>query len=211
MSETSNLLGSGSSGPLTRFQIAARLIAISVPVIGAIPTAFTVYQSWKHGVPYSEVSHRLAQYDLWMKNGSCKIDYREINAQKGAKVSIGACAQTGDISIKLAYASGQAKFEWIAFESLHKSAGLLDALIPAAHAAEPPSTTERLRVAQAGAPGGQVMCQSMEAGKIVRIVGEAGKCFRETIHPFQGRLEKREEIDCAKACPTGVTPPGKKS
>ncbi|HRD75298.1 MAG TPA: hypothetical protein PK264_05080 [Hyphomicrobiaceae bacterium] len=211
MSEASNLFGSTAGGPLTRFQLAARAIAISVPVLGAIPTGMNLYQSWKHGVPYSEVSHRLAQYDLWMKNGSCNINYREVNAQKGAKVMIGACPTTGDISIKLAYASGQAKYEWIAFDTLHKTAGLLDAILPAAHAEEPKGASERLKVAQAaGAPGAEVKCQVMAAGKMIRIVGEGSKCFRETIHPFQGKLEKREEIECAKACPVDPTAPVKK-
>ena len=39
-----------------------------VSVAAAIPTAQNLYYSWTHGIPFNEVSHRLTQYDLWMKN-----------------------------------------------------------------------------------------------------------------------------------------------
>ena len=41
-----------------------RVIAIGVPVAGAIPTGVNLYHSFKHGIPYAQVSHRLEQYDF---------------------------------------------------------------------------------------------------------------------------------------------------
>lgn len=198
---TNGLLGAG--GGLSRAQLIARVIAIGVPVAGAVPTGINVYQSWKHGIPYSEVSHRLSQYDLWVKNAHCKIDYKELNASKGAKVQVGACSSTGDISIKIALATGQAKFEWLAFDQLQRAStsSLLDALVGTAHAAGVPADPSRPTFLRTQGPGAQVKCMEILHGKAVRVVEEAGKCYRETINPIQGKLEKREEVDCAKACP----------
>lgn len=198
---TNALLGSG--GGLSKAQLIARVIAIGVPVAGAVPTGINLYQSWKHGIPYSEVSHRLRQYDLWVKNAHCRIDYKELPASKGAKVQVGACSSTGDISIKIALATGQAKFEWLAFDQLQRATttGLIDALIGPAHAAGAQPVAGTPPILRTQAPGAQVKCMEILHGKAVRVVEEAGKCYREVINPIQGKLEKREEVDCAKACP----------
>ena len=193
----------GAGGGLSRAQLIARVIAIGVPVAGAVPTGINLYQSWKHGIPYSEVSHRLHQYDLWVKNAHCKIDYKELNASKGAKIQVGACSTTGDISIKIALATGQAKFEWLAFDQLQRAttSSLLDAFVGSAHAMALPGDPSRPAFHRTQVPGAQVKCMDTLQGKAVRVVEEAGKCYRETINPIQGKLEKREEVDCAKACP----------
>lgn len=205
MANSDNLSGLvGTVGGLTRAQLIARVIAVGVPVAGAVPTGMNLYQSWKHGIPYSEVSHRLSQYDLWVRNAHCKIDYKELNASKGAKVQVGACSDTGDISIKIALPNGPAKFEWLAFDQLQKAgtASLLDGLLGSAHAAgAPPAPAADALLHRAQAAGPQVMCQEIAHGKVVRVVSEAGKCFRETINAMQGKLEKRDEVPCANACP----------
>lgn len=173
-----------------------------VPVLGALPTAWTLYQSYSTGIPYSQVSHRLAQYDLWIKNSDCRIDYREITAAKGTKISVGACSSTGDVSIKVAQASGQPRIEWIPFDQITKPLALLDFVVATAHAEGRPLTQQadgRFVVAQAEA---KVVCQGWEGRtKIVRIVNEGSKCVRETILPIQGKVEKREDVPCNTACP----------
>jgi hypothetical protein len=185
--------------PLYQFVRAAMFI---VPVLGAMPTAWTLYQSYSTGIPYSQVSHRLAQYDLWVKNGGCRIDYREITAAKGTKISVGACPDTGDVSIKVAQATGQPRIEWIPFNQITKPLALLDWAIGVAHAEGRPVTQQadgRIVVAQAEA---KVVCQGWEGRtKIVRIVNEGAKCVRETILPIQGKVEKREDVPCNTACP----------
>ena len=66
-------------GPLARPLLIARAIAICAAVAGAVPTAINFYHSWAHGIPYSQVAHRLSQYDLWVKNFDCQVDYRALN------------------------------------------------------------------------------------------------------------------------------------
>jgi hypothetical protein len=41
---------------------AVRLAVFAISVAAAVPTARNLYYSWHEGVPFSQVSHRLAQY-----------------------------------------------------------------------------------------------------------------------------------------------------
>ncbi|MDX2159422.1 MAG: hypothetical protein SFW09_23190 [Hyphomicrobiaceae bacterium] len=125
-------------GPLSKTLLAARAIAIAAAVGGAIPTAMTVYQSWAHGIPYNEVTHRLKQYDIWVRNFECKIDYRALTTAQGTRVDAGACGKTGDIAIKVTAPNGKAAYEWIAFAQLQKQgqASLWPHLVGAAMAAD---------------------------------------------------------------------------
>ena len=219
-------------GPLARPLFLARMLAITVAVMGAIPTGYNYYMSWQHGIPYNEVSHRLAQYDLWVKNFECKIDYRTVGAGQGMKIDVGACPTTKDIALKVTTPSGKASYEWIAFEQLEKStktASVMSLFVTEALADEAPkgdlkptfsppsarqvpqtgtplvsrSASGAIQFAQAAtpAPGLQVVCQAMpEKGKIIRIVNEGGKCFREHFSAFQGKVDKREEVQCNTSC-----------
>lgn len=196
-----------------------RAAVLAVSVAAAVPTAHNLYYSWTNGIPYAQVPHRLAQYDLWMKNFDCKIDYRQISTQSGTKVDAGACAKSGDIAIKISGASGLSAYEWIAFNDLQKPSkvSLLDLLIPPAEASETPAAPASASAAPAAAmapsastlPGAfktaqagmQVMCQEKGKGdRLIRIVQEAGKCYRETVSMMKGALEKREEVPCTTTC-----------
>jgi hypothetical protein len=68
-----------------------------------------------------------------------------------------------------------------------------------------PSAGTVVQFAQATGGGQmQVVCQVMsEKGKVVRIVNEGGKCFRENVNAFQGKVEKREEVQCNTPCTGG--------
>lgn len=188
-------------GPLSKTLLVARVVAITAAVGGAIPTAMTVYNSVAHGIPYTEVSHRLAQYDLWVRNFDCKIDYRALTTAQGTRVDAGACGKTGDVAIKVTAQSGKAAYEWIAQEKLQKAgqASLWDLFGGTAHAqaATPPPA------GGAAAPSGgmAVLCQDMPAkGTLLRVVQEGPKCFRERVSLFKGSLEKREEVACTTKC-----------
>lgn len=199
-------------GPLARPLLLARIIAISAAVAGAIPTGMNFYQSWMHGIPYSQVSHRLAQSDLWGKNFECKIDYNVISTGAGTKVDVGACPKSGDILVRVTAATGKAAYEWIPAERLQQAgmaaaAGVMSLFVSPAVADELPAkilprasaAPRRIELAQASL---QVVCQSMQGkSQIIRIVNEGGKCYRETFSPIVGRVEKREEVPCNTACP----------
>ena len=195
----------GNIGAPSRAMKIARAIAIAVPVIGASPTAYNLYQSYQHGIPYSDVAYRLAQHDLWVKNFDCKIDYKALTTAQGTRVDVGACPKTGDISIKVTADSGQASYEWLGYDKLRlpaKRTSLMDWVIAPAIAEEAPQgaapKSGAFRVAQATM---EVVCQTMaDKTRIIRIVREAGKCFREHFSPFQGKVEKREEVACTTQC-----------
>ena len=199
-------------GPLARPLLLARIIAISAAVAGAVPTATNFYHSWKHDIPYSQVSHRLTQYDLWVKNFECKIDYKAISTAQGTKVDVGACPKSGDIAIKLTASNGKAAYEWIAAANLQKSSmaaasAVLSLIVSPAVAEELPKAgdaaiaaqTRNIQLSQSSI---QIVCQAMPTkAQIIRIINEGGKCFRETVSPFAGKVDKREEVPCNTACP----------
>lgn len=219
---------SGGSGPLSKTFLFARVAAIGAAIAGAFPTGMNLYQSWTHGIPYTEVSHRLAQHDLWIKNFECKIDYRALNTGQGTRVDVGACPKSGDIAIKISAQNGKATYEWIPFEKLQKASASLwpvnqlfgDLLIATAQAQQGSAPTPSApaspiasassaaapRLAQA-ASGMQVVCEALPSKtQLIRIVNDAGKCFRETISPYQGKVEKREEVPCTTTCKPGAAP-----
>ena len=185
-----------------------RAAVLAVSVAAAVPTAQNLYYAWKNDVPFNQVQHRLSQAVLWEKNYDCKIDYRALSTAASNKVEVGACPKTGDISIRVSGPKNQVNYEWIAYDQLPKptatqAAGLWGFIITPALAEElakpaAASSAQPIQVAQAGM---DVMCQAKQKDTIVRIVKDAGKCFRETVSLFKGSVEKREEVPCDKACP----------
>lgn len=191
---------------------------LAVSVAAAIPTAQNLYYSWAHGIPFSEVSHRLQQYDLWMKNLECKVEYRALTTASGSKVDVGACQKTGDIAIKVSGPSGRQAYEWIAFEELQKAptvaGGFIDLLVSPAYAEAagklPAAGTPEAAGAQQkpAAPEGsfrlaqgmEVLCTKRQGDKIVRVIKEGAKCFKEVVSPLKGSVQSRSEVACNAGC-----------
>jgi hypothetical protein len=202
MTDVSEPRGSskGLFGPITPFLKTAALI---VTIVGAIPTAITAYHAWQYKIPFSKVSHRLQQYEIWERNIDCKVEYKALSTAQGTKVDVGACAKTGDISLKVSSADGKATYEWISYNQLQKPgeqqpSGILDLLVGVANAQSP---DRPVRLAQAAM---EVVCQSLVSKKeLVRVVKEGGKCFRETMSPLRGTIDKREEVPCDTKCTAG--------
>lgn len=176
--------------------------ALGITVFGAIPTAVTAYHAWQYKVPFSQVSHRLAQYAIWERNIDCSVDYKALSTARGTRVDVGACPKTRDISLKVSDPDGAATYEWIAYNQLRKPgeappSGVLDLLLGVANAE---GLGGHVRIAQEGL---EVVCQSLlSRQELVRVVKEAGKCFRETMSPVRGTVDKREEVPCDTQCPT---------
>lgn len=176
-----------------------KVFGLAITIVGAIPTAITLYHAWKYDIPFSQVSHRLTQYDLWVKNIDCTVDYKALNTAGGTKVDVGACPNTGDISIKISSDDGKSTYEWIAYNQLQKPGekpptSFIDLIVGAARA---DVLGPRVRLAQSGM---QVMCQSIEGQHVIRVVKEDGKCYREKVSPFRNAVEKREEVPCDTTC-----------
>jgi len=185
---------------------AIKVAVLLVSIAAAIPTAKNLYYSWLHGIPFAEVPHRLAQYDLWMKNLEYKVQYRALLIANGNKVDAGACPKTGDIAIKITGEGGRAAYEWIAFDQLQKpatqTAGVLHLLITPASAA---GIAQLRSMAGTGSPqlaqaGMEVLCQARQGQKIIRIIKDGDKCYREIVLPLKGAVEKTEEVACSTRC-----------
>jgi hypothetical protein len=190
-------------GPLSKFTPLLKTVVLIVTALGAIPTAVTAYYAWHYKVPFAQVSHRLAQYDILVRNIDCPIDYKALSTTEGTRVDVGACPTTRDISLKVSSPDGGATYEWIAYNQLRKPgesppAGLLDLLFGIAYA---DSRGAPVQLAQAAM---QVVCQSIVGPtELVRVVKEGGKCYRETVSPVRGTVDKREEVPCDTQCRPG--------
>lgn len=189
-------------GPVNRFVPFLKTAALVVTIVGAIPTAITAYHAWQYKVPFTQVSHRLAQYEIWERNIDCQIDYKALSTSQGTKVDAGACAATGDISLKVSTPDGKSTYEWIAYNQLQKPgaeapSGLLDLLIGSARADETAARGGGLQLAQSL----EVVCQSLVSKtQLVRVVREDGKCYREVLSPVRGSVDKRDEVPCETKC-----------
>lgn len=177
-----------------------KTVALVVTIVGAIPTAITAYHAWQYKVPFTKVPHRLAQYDLWMKNLDCQIEYKALNTAQGTKLDVGACPSTGDIAIRIESTDGKTTYEWIAYNELQKPGeepptNLIDLFIGVARADT--GSPQSVRMAQ----GMEVVCQSLVTkNQLVRVVREGDKCFREELSPMRGSIDKREEVPCDTQC-----------
>ncbi len=134
-------------GPVRRFVPLLKTMALVVTIVGAVPTAITAYHAWQYKVPFTQVSHRLAQYEIWERNIDCKIDYKALSTSQGTKVDAGACPSTRDISLKVSTDDGKATYEWIAYNQLQKPgeaqpSGFLD-LIDRQRARRPDRSAQR--------------------------------------------------------------------
>ncbi len=194
---------------LSTWQIIVRVVAIGIPILGAVPTAYTLYQSYQHDIPYDQVSYRLAQYELWVKNLDCQIEYQALNTGQDTRVDVGACPKTGDIAIKVSSQDGNANYQWIPYDEINgrkRASAMLDWAIASAHAAEAPSqqssssSQKSFRVADTGMT---VVCQKLtdkKKGKLLRIVKEGDKCYKESFSLFKGAVDDRVEVMCDTTC-----------
>jgi len=206
MSDAPSLLNlSNPAHPVNRTLTLIKLFVLAVSGAAEIPAAPNLYSSWMNGVPFSQVDHRLAQAALLEKNFSCKIDYRSLATTGAARVEVGSCARTGDISIRVTGTNGQVNYEWIAFEQLPKpasrSAHLGDLFVAPALAVEAMSRDDGHPATIELAQAVDVLCESKKGDNIVRIVQSGGQCVRETVSIFRGAVEKREPVACDKSCP----------
>jgi hypothetical protein len=198
MSESS--VPARSGGDYDRLISFLKNLALVVTIVGAVPTAITAYHAYTFKVPFSQVPQRLAQYDLWVKNIDCSIEYKALATAEGTRVDVGACPKTGDIALKLSSPDGKAAYQWIAYNELQKpgeepkSTGIIDLLISSARADE--TAPKPFKLAQ----GMEVVCQAIKGTSVVRVVKEGGKCFKELFSPIKGAVEKRDEVACSTPC-----------
>jgi hypothetical protein len=185
-------------------------ITLMATIVGSVPTVITAYYWMFYDIPWGKVAYYLEQYNLYKVNIGCNPNFKALDPSDNLQVNVGQCPSK-DIMVRVKdVVSNRSAEQYIAFSSLEKpaqtTAGLLDALVPAAEAAVQPRDVAsggagpRLRLAQA--PRYEIVCQSLQSGgRIVRVVKEGGTCYLETYAVYRGRVEKREVAPCDTKCP----------
>lgn len=179
-----------------------RAIAIGVPILGAIPTAINVFVGWRQDIPWWDVPRQVENAKLWERNAGCKYEYKPFTGSSRTALHVAPCTKTGDLSLMITAKGRDPAYHWIAYDSLRKPGedlSFFEHLIPPLNAAE--TGQQSLRVAQAAETAISVLCQKQDGKNIVRTLKQGETCYRETFSPFKGRVEQREDVDCATACP----------
>ena len=173
-------------------------------ILGAIPTAIDFYKAFDYDIGSSQVQHAEEHRQLWIKNFECaqSMTYQQVRTEDGIQVQVGACSN-GDVLIEVQSPGTERVLEWIPLNRIQLASTVSNISLvstafaaiqsrPSAPAAEPKGQ----RLAQAS-----VMCQARQGNsKIIRIVNENGKCFREEIEMMKGKVVKRTPVDCGAKC-----------
>ncbi|MDA7947904.1 MAG: hypothetical protein MPJ78_10560 [Hyphomicrobiaceae bacterium] len=180
--------------------------AVLGALIGAVPTGLDYYKAFVYDIDFQHVKHAEEQRRLWVKNFACaqNISYQQVKTEKNIVVQVGACAN-GDVLIEVAPPRGNRILEWISLERLQTASavsglsfiGRANAAI-GVHATGKQGSPGMTRIAQGGT---SIKCQKMHGqNKIVRIVQEGNKCFREEISVMKGAVLSRKPVSCSSSC-----------
>ena len=188
---------------LSTLQFLIRAITIGVPVIAAIPTAYTFIMAWWMDVSPWEVHYRLSQYEIYQRNTDCPRVFETFETQGGTEVKVRPCPKTGDVEIDVKFADKPTTITWVPSEQNTATATveLFKTLIGQAHAAEPNATIGKpIRLAQ-NLSTETIVCEAEKSGGIlVRITKKGNTCVRENISLFKGTSEGSEEVPCDTKC-----------
>ncbi|MDH3581380.1 MAG: hypothetical protein OEM91_12250 [Hyphomicrobiales bacterium] len=134
-----------------------------------------------------------------MKNFVCaqSMSYQQVKTTEGTTVQVGACTN-GDVWIEVVPPNAHKILEWISLDRLRTASVTSSlSLIGVAHVS-PVTNKDSVRLAQASKG---VICQAMQGQtKIIRVVREGGKCFREKIEVLKGKVASRREVPCNTGC-----------
>ncbi|MEM8743426.1 MAG: hypothetical protein AAGF14_02190, partial [Pseudomonadota bacterium] len=141
---------------------------------------------------------------LWVKNFACaqNISRQQVTTEKNILVQVGACAN-GDVLVEVVPPKGNRILQWISPESLKTASAVsgLSFIARANAAAQAQASDNASRPAMTRIAQGSVKCQKMHGQtKIVRIVQEGGKCFREEIAVMKGKVLSRKPVSCSASC-----------
>ncbi len=142
------------------------------------------------------------QQKLTEKNLDCLFNAspRDMQLDNNIKVRVVAC-KSGDVQVTVYPLNAPAKQRWISSQSpVPAKASFLDLFLGKALAAEP-NGADPQHSAQTAV---QNLCQAWQdaakKSKIIRVTNEGGKCFKEIVNVFTGRVEYREEVPCNSGC-----------
>lgn len=149
------------------------------------------------------VAVALEQQRLTEKNLDCLREAQQFKVQLSSAMEVRLLAcQSGDVQIVLYPQDAPARQRWITTRGTggYASIGSLDWLVGRAMAqaqGTAPNTTFTQSVVQN-------VCQAWQdvgrKAKLVRVTNEGGKCYKEIVNVFSGRVEYREETACTTGC-----------
>jgi hypothetical protein len=94
--------GDSSGGPKKWCQQLLMYPTLTTAIIGSIPTAQRLYQSWQIQVPTNEVDHAMAQEELWRRNLDCLSGrtYDPVTTPGNVRVGALVCP-SGDVLLRV--------------------------------------------------------------------------------------------------------------
>lgn len=144
------------------------------------------------------------QQKLTEKNLDClaRAAPRQLRLDNNISVNLVACP-SGDVQVTIYPSNAPAKQRWVP-SAPAKTETALGWLIGAANAAEAEGAAQPgapVRMAQATL---QTVCQAWaderRKSKLVRVTNEGGRCVKEVVNVFTGRVEIRQEVPCNTPC-----------
>jgi len=201
------------------WQLAAYLV-LGLAMLGSLPSLLRVYHVFVTGVTWEQVPFALHQQALWARNEMCasgpgeEADFprvserstvdaslgapREITAFTGLKVRLQAC-WNGDVLVRTVLNDGKGRAIWVAAEGFTlEEAGL-------SLSGQALAQTISAPAAAAGGTPFDILCQawknnSMNSGRVTRVVSVGGACTRETINILTGQVMIAETVPCDASC-----------
>ena len=193
-------------GKRSRWQRFFLYPTVAGALIGAVPTGLDYYKAFVHDIDFQDVRHAEEQRRLWVKNFACaqNISYQQVKTEADTVVQVGACAN-GDVLIEVVPAKGNRILEWISLERLQTASAVSGLSFVGRANAAIASQVPDSRKSQTGTRVAQgttsIKCQKMQGQtKIIRIVQEGGKCFREEISVMKGAVLSRKPVSCSASC-----------
>ena len=181
--------------------------AVLGALIGAVPTGLDYYKAFVYDIDFQNVKHAEEQQRLWVKNFTCaqNISRQQVKTEKNILVQVGACAN-GDVLIEVVPPKGNRVLQWISLERLQTASAVsgLSYHRPCQcgdRGCNCRTTRPVTQVVTRLAQGTSIKCQKMHGQtKIVRIVQEGSKCFREEISVMKGAVLSRKPVSCSASC-----------
>lgn len=200
---TERLLGHFHFTSLVGVRVAFAIVVL-LAFLGAIPQYYRWIDSFWLGVSSNQIHQAKIQEMLWEKNFACatQLDqsadgYAAITNEHVVVVTW-ACP-SGDVLVTLESPIDEAsrRSVWIPIRRMHRSANLLDLIIPSANAAKHGSRLDK-RSAQMVT----VLCQKWLPNRFIkrRIKLADNRCVEEIINPRTGDVVQRQKSSCKSDC-----------
>jgi hypothetical protein len=166
-----------------------------IAIIGMVPKAINLVDSYKYDIPYADVAEAGYQNKLWERNFDCIREDMEVylaTTKLGDIIKVAACEGTGDVIVEIDFKDGNEVAKWIAFDTFCDMCGdTATFLSPSlANAMEAYAIEQKVEVT--------VICQRwLRNGRLFRRVSVNGICYDEVINTWTGEIESRLQVGCA--------------